>query len=354
MPQEKFEQNKEKNPYEVLGFSPPPTKEEITQAFRKLISQYHPDKNPGREKEVEEKAKEIIKAYEAITNSKYKPEYSQQTADFSNNRYGGTGGNEHFNGSDEERLKEYLREKENASKRRREAGSKNEDVAIDENVGNRFGEEKSAGTITINGNAGNYLGCRMRGGSIYVHGKAGENLGEEMNGGTIVVDQGVGGNACEGMKGGEVIINGSVRNGACKKMTGGTVTLNGNVGPSACEDMRNGTVIINGFIEEFNSNALDGHNHGTIIYRGVTLMENGKKPKGLKKSAKETIKEINAEIRLKNKERKKNIKKQIEDGITTSTEDGMAESESNEFVETEDTVKVQSILEKIKNAFSGK
>lgn len=51
----------------VLGLSSPATEEEIKTAFRKLIYKYHPDRNPDS-KEAEEKAKELINAYEFLSD----------------------------------------------------------------------------------------------------------------------------------------------------------------------------------------------------------------------------------------------------------------------------------------------
>ena len=55
-----------KDPYQVLGVSPTADKYEIKKAYRNLVKQFHPDMNPGKEKEVEEIFKEIQAAYEMI------------------------------------------------------------------------------------------------------------------------------------------------------------------------------------------------------------------------------------------------------------------------------------------------
>lgn len=58
------------DPYEVLGIAPTAKKEEIQSAYRKLVSQYHPDKVAHLGKEFQELAerrfKEIQAAYEKI------------------------------------------------------------------------------------------------------------------------------------------------------------------------------------------------------------------------------------------------------------------------------------------------
>ena len=50
----------------VLGLTSPTTQEEIKSVFRKLIYKYHPDRNPDST-DAEEKAKELINAYESLS-----------------------------------------------------------------------------------------------------------------------------------------------------------------------------------------------------------------------------------------------------------------------------------------------
>jgi len=49
--------------------------EEIKQAFRRLVKKYHPDKNPGSEKEAEKQFKLIINAYRTLSNPESKNKY---------------------------------------------------------------------------------------------------------------------------------------------------------------------------------------------------------------------------------------------------------------------------------------
>ena len=55
------------DPYKILGVSPNASDEEITQAYRRLAKQYHPDRNPGDE-EAAKKMQQINAAYEQIKN----------------------------------------------------------------------------------------------------------------------------------------------------------------------------------------------------------------------------------------------------------------------------------------------
>ena len=52
-----------KDYYRILGVPENASQEDIKNAFRKLAFKYHPDKNPGNEKQAEEKFKEINEAY---------------------------------------------------------------------------------------------------------------------------------------------------------------------------------------------------------------------------------------------------------------------------------------------------
>ena len=70
------------NYYETLGVSKDATQDEIKKAYRKLVIQYHPDKNP----EGGEKFKEIASAYEVIGNDAKRAQYDNSLNNpFANN-----------------------------------------------------------------------------------------------------------------------------------------------------------------------------------------------------------------------------------------------------------------------------
>lgn len=71
----------EKNPYEILGVPPDCGEEELKKAYRQKCFEFHPDKfateSPEKQKEAEEKFKEIQAAYNSIKDGSF--EASQQT-----------------------------------------------------------------------------------------------------------------------------------------------------------------------------------------------------------------------------------------------------------------------------------
>ena len=76
--------------YEILEISPFASSEEIKHAYRRLALKYHPDKNNGNSF-AESKFKEIVVAYEVLSNSHEKAKYDSHRS--RNNENGGSYGN---------------------------------------------------------------------------------------------------------------------------------------------------------------------------------------------------------------------------------------------------------------------
>jgi len=66
---------KKRDYYEILGVKKGASKKEIKKAYRKLALKYHPDKN--KEKNAEEKFKEISEAYAVLSDGEKKKQYDQ-------------------------------------------------------------------------------------------------------------------------------------------------------------------------------------------------------------------------------------------------------------------------------------
>lgn len=64
-----------KDYYQTLGVPDNVSQEDIKRAFRKLAFKYHPDTNPGNEKQAEEKFKEINEAYGVLGDKNKRQQY---------------------------------------------------------------------------------------------------------------------------------------------------------------------------------------------------------------------------------------------------------------------------------------
>ena len=81
-----------KDYYRILGVPESASQEDIKNAFRKLAFKYHPDKNPGNEKQAEEKFKEINEAYSILCEAGKRRQYdSARKSGFASTEYPGFG-----------------------------------------------------------------------------------------------------------------------------------------------------------------------------------------------------------------------------------------------------------------------
>ena len=66
-----------KDYYQILGVPRNASDAEIKRAYRKLAMQYHPDRNPGKEKWANDKFKEINEAYGVLGDPEKRKQYDQ-------------------------------------------------------------------------------------------------------------------------------------------------------------------------------------------------------------------------------------------------------------------------------------
>ena len=66
-----------KDYYQILGVARNATQAQIKKAYRKLAMQYHPDRNPGKEKWANEKFKEINEAFGVLGDPEKRRQYDK-------------------------------------------------------------------------------------------------------------------------------------------------------------------------------------------------------------------------------------------------------------------------------------
>ncbi|MBI2815999.1 MAG: molecular chaperone DnaJ [Acidobacteria bacterium] len=69
--------NGKRDYYEVLGISRTANDDEIKKAYRKMAMQWHPDKNPDKKAEAEEKFKEASEAYSVLSDAQKRAQYDR-------------------------------------------------------------------------------------------------------------------------------------------------------------------------------------------------------------------------------------------------------------------------------------
>ncbi|MBT4512279.1 MAG: DnaJ domain-containing protein [Chloroflexi bacterium] len=74
-----------KDYYDILGVPEEASADDVRSAFRKLAFEHHPDRNPGDEKQAEERFKEINEAYSVLCDQTRRTEYDA----FRNGRFSG-------------------------------------------------------------------------------------------------------------------------------------------------------------------------------------------------------------------------------------------------------------------------
>ena len=66
-----------KDYYKILGVPKDANEKQIKKGYRNLAMKWHPDKNPDKKEEAEQKFKEVAEAYEVLSDDKKRRLYDQ-------------------------------------------------------------------------------------------------------------------------------------------------------------------------------------------------------------------------------------------------------------------------------------
>jgi DnaJ-class molecular chaperone len=131
-----FVNGKQKDFYEILGVDRGATRQEIKKAFRNLALKYHPDKN--KEKDAEEKFREIAKAYETLSDDNLRRQYDQlgHNSFEQNSRHSDGPGNSDFNYNKfYEKWEDFMKQHNDAHKRAHEEAMRKHEKIVREHHG---------------------------------------------------------------------------------------------------------------------------------------------------------------------------------------------------------------------------